>query len=117
VVICNRSKIIGVVELKYLPRTSPKVAKDLETLEWTASQQDYISISNERFLGVVADEKRYLLAADAVLCWAGVHRGRLGLRLEPLVSSALKPRFMELHAVTREDVDPRIVSNYRPKPS
>ena len=72
-------------------------------------------ISNERFLGIVQDERRYSLAADAVLCWAGVHTGSPSKRLEPLVSSRLKPRFMELHAVTGAKVDPEIVSNYKPK--
>jgi hypothetical protein len=114
VLICNRNKIIGVVELKYLPRTGAKVAKDLRTLEWVASHQDHISISNARFLGIVQDERRYSLAADAVLCWAGVHRGQAGLLLQSRVSSRVRPRFMELHAVTSADEDPEIVSSYRP---
>ncbi len=43
VLICNRNKIIGVVELKYLPRAKAKVAKDLQTLEWVAfSSESYL---------------------------------------------------------------------------
>ena len=94
---------------------SAKAAKDLRTLEWAVTHQNHIFISNERFLGIVQDERRYSLAADAVLCWAGVHTGSPSKRLERLVSSRLKPRFMELHAVTGADVDPEIVSNYKPK--
>jgi hypothetical protein len=115
VMICNRDRIIGVVELKYQPRAKPKVAKDLQTLEWIASQGKHISIGNERFLGKVEDERQYWLAADAVLCWAGVHRGSPGWQLEPRVSSRLKPRFMELHAVTAVGENPEIVSNYKPR--
>ncbi len=115
VMICNRDRIIGVVELKYQPRAKAKVAKDLQTLERIAAYEKRISISNERFLGKVQDQRQYWLAADAVLCWAGVHRGPLGRRLELLVSSTLKPRFMELHAVTGADANPVIESNYRPR--
>jgi len=115
VLICNRGKIIGVVELKYLPRVGPQVKKDLRTLDWVASHQKHISIGNERYLGIAQDERGYSLAADAVLCWAGVHRGPAGLRLQSRVSSRVKPRFMELHAVTGANVNPEIVSNYKPR--
>lgn len=104
-VICNSRSIIGVVELKYKPKGHPRTKKDLETLDWMASHPEGIQVQNDRYLGVVRDDRSYTLVADAVLCWAGVHRGMS----EPVarqVSPRLKQYFVELHAVTRQDEDP-----------
>lgn len=114
VLICNSKNVIGVVELKYLPRAAPKIEKDLETLAWVASHGGELRISNDRYLGSNRPEKVYSLASDAVLCWAGVHRGLNGT-LSEHVAENVYPYFLELHAVTAINRNPKIVSNYRPK--
>ena len=70
VVICNSQEIIGVIELKYLPRTQPKYEKDLNTLKYVASKGRRLTITNNRFLGKTYGKKTYDVASDAVLCWA-----------------------------------------------
>lgn len=107
IVICNSQRIIGVVELKYMPRAAPDYEKDLRTLKWFCSAPPPITLSNERYRGV--DEKKvkaYELASDAILCWAGVyaepradveHHGR-----------ALGSRLLCLHAVTKPLLRPEI---------
>ena len=40
VVVCNNGKIIGVIELKYRPRTTPGLSKDIETLNWFANAKN-----------------------------------------------------------------------------
>ncbi len=114
VVICNSTQIIGVVELKYQPRARANTRKDLETLSWIADRRTDIRLANERYLGAPEDEREYSLATDAVLCWAGVHRG-LKNTLETRIGASVAPHFMELHALTAPGKEPRIVSSFQPR--
>lgn len=110
IVICNSRSIIGVVELKYKPKGHPRTKKDLETLDWMASHPDGVQVKNDRYLGVPVDDRVYPLVADAVLCWAGVHKGMT----EPVaqrISPRLNKYFVELHAVTSPGEDP-IIGKY-----
>jgi len=75
IVVCNSRAIIGVVELKYLPRATAKVDKDLDSLHWIAARSQSIRLDNRRYCGVPIGSNVYSLANDAVLCWAGVRRG------------------------------------------
>jgi hypothetical protein len=107
IVICNSRSIIGVVELKFKPLGHPRMKKDLETLEWMAEHPQGIQVQNDRYLGKPMDDRSYPLVSDAVLCWAGVHRGMVE-PVEQQISPRLKNYFVELHAVTRPDEDPVI---------
>lgn len=107
VLICNTRSIIGIVELKYIPRGYPRIAKDLETLEQIARNPEGIRVQNNRYLGPRRDGKAYPLGPNPVLCWAGIHRPMsksvsVGLRED------LHPYFLELRAATRPDADPEI---------
>jgi hypothetical protein len=73
IVLCNSRQIIGVVELKYVPRGLPKYAKDLRTSR-NIAKVDGITLSNDRYRGIERN-RFYTLASDAVLCWAGVYTG------------------------------------------
>ena len=111
VVICDSQKIIGVVELKYLPRSRPKWRKDIHTLQFIASHPGGLAIANDRFLGE-ASVRNYPLVPNAVLCWASVYRERkLDLRSE--ISDPLRERFLQLHALTQDGEPPRIVIDQR----
>jgi hypothetical protein len=114
VLICNSGKIIGIVEMKYLPRAGARTEKDLKTLTWCVTHANRIGVRNDRYLGPGKNLKHYSLASDAVLCWAGVHRsGDTDLRKR--VSKKLSPYFMELHAVTAKNEQPACYSNFRPR--
>jgi hypothetical protein len=116
IVIANRRHVIGVVELKYVPRGRPSVAKDLRTLAWCVENRDAIRIRNERFLGLRRSERPYTLSPDPVLCWAGVHRER-GLALVARAAVAVRPHFLELHAVTSDGGSAETASNFAPRRS
>ncbi len=107
IVICNSRSIVGVLELKYKPMGHPRTKKDLETLDWMASHPEGVRVQNDRYLGVIRDDRSYPLVADAVLCWAGVHKG-MSEPVAQRISPRLKNYFVELHAITRADDDPVI---------
>lgn len=110
IVICNNNRIIGVVELKYLPRGllnfEKHVKKDIKTLEWIAEHQENIIISNDRFLGPSDGIRPYSLAEGAVLCWGGVYRGNKEKDISEHTN--LNNRFLGLHAVTSKQLAPII---------
>lgn len=109
IVICNTRYIIGLVELKYLPRGRPDYRKDVSTLEFAASNPAGLAITNDRFLGVTADNRPYPLAPDAVLCWGAVYTGK-PLNVRARVSNALRVRFLQLDAVTAANKPPAVSS-------
>ncbi|MGC1276431.1 MAG: hypothetical protein WBC44_22235 [Planctomycetaceae bacterium] len=103
--ICNAHRIIGVVEIKYLPRGKPKYDKDFDTLSFFATHPGGLTVSNDRYRGVSVKKRAFQLADDAVLCWAGVYTGeRLNLRLDEPHGD----RFLQLDALTVNDGKPTI---------
>lgn len=104
IVVCNTREVIGIIELKYQPRTRPAWNKDLASLHWIAENRHRITVSNQRFRGINTDARTYSLS-DAMLCvWAGVHAAD-GLDLRAHLSEHLLHNFMALHAETRNGVD------------
>lgn len=100
--ICDSEEIIGIVELKYKPRGRADYLKDVKTLRLAVKNKDTLTISNDRFLGVVANDKRYPLSASAVLCWAAVYTGRpIALEGSDKVAE-LGHHFLQLDARTAE---------------
>lgn len=111
VVICEAERIIGVVELKYLPRARPGkgTEKDIQTLEAIASKSGKIELAINRYWGNSIPRK-YPMAEDAVLCWAGVYKGeRLKLALDR--DENCKHPFLQLDALTSKDNEPEICSS------
>lgn len=102
--ICNRQSIIGIVELKYVPRGRPSYQKDLETLNNLTENRLKFVVSNKRYLGPRKDAKEYSLAQDAVLCWAAVYSGRK-IDSPEFRSAEERPDFLALHALTSENID------------
>ena len=72
-VVCNTRVVIGIIEIKYRPRTKPVWKKDVASLEWIASNRDAIRVRNSRFRGIEADGRSYPLAANILFVWAGIH--------------------------------------------
>lgn len=108
-IICNSQRIIGIVELKYAPRAVPDYTKDLETFALLASHANSITLANERFRGEGAS-KTYLLADDAVFCWAAVYAGEL-IEMPSQSISTLAGRFFRLDAITHESAPPTIATS------
>jgi hypothetical protein len=107
-VICNSRSIIAVIELKYRPRAAPLFQKDVETLNTLATHGGSLSLSNERFLGEVVDNRKYEFATNTLFVWGGFHRAPKNGSSEELFSKvkeykALAGRFLHLHAETRKD--------------
>ena len=107
-VICNQRRIIGMVELKYVPRARAAYRKDLETLEHLSKHRLKFEISNARYLGPQKATKRYGLAADAVLCWAGVYSGRR-IADQAFTNAEAREDFLALHALTSNEAPATIV--------
>ncbi len=111
-VVCNAKTVIGVVEFKYTPRKRPGIAKDFATLNAlaTATGTDVVEISNKRFLVKKSVTYKFPLATDAVLCWAGVYKGKK-LELPPVEATSLGKRFLRLDALTAEGEDAVIIQD------
>ena len=110
ILICDAEKIIGIVEFKYKPKMRPDYAKDLDTLKFADEHHRSLYVSNDRFLGISFDDKRYALAQNAVLCSAGVYAGRR-LELVEKLPSQMKRRFLQLDAITKNNQNPRLLCN------
>ena len=107
IVICNTRQIIGVIELKYLPRSRPIYRKDLQSLAFVASNAGGIILSNNRYRGIEIKNHPYMLATDAVFCWGGVYKGRQ-FDLADEIDPKLNSRFLQLNALTSNGRQPII---------
>ena len=105
ILVCNTREIIGVIELKYAPKGRPRVDKDLQTLSGLVSKPGKYTVENDRYLGIQRDGRTYALARNAVIGWAGVHRG-LNHALSSHLPKRIRGHFMELYAKTSRDSDP-----------
>lgn len=118
-VICNSRTVIGVIELKYLPRGAPKHEKDMNTLRALQDERGTISIKNERYRGELSNRHEYRLAQNVLFVWAGLysrdHAGdwKTGSLVERTMTTPLAGRFLELHALTASGERPRI--EWRPE--
>lgn len=108
--ICNVRAIIGVVELKYLPKMRPKYDKDFATFESLAAHGAGIEIDNRRYRGPEGGGGRFSLSPDPMYVWAGVYKSPI--RQVP----AWRPKnfdmgqLLVLHAATNVDSEPEVVS-------
>jgi hypothetical protein len=98
-VICNKRRVIGVVEIKYLPRAIPNCDKDFETLVRIGESNNGIVISNARYRGP-RQPKKYSVADDAVLCWAAVHADEPFFCPDRSPVAPIEKRYLELRALT-----------------
>jgi hypothetical protein len=100
IVVCNTKEVIGIIELKYLPRVKPNWKKDLDTLLWICEHRDDLRVQNSKYRGIESDGKAYPLSKDLLLVWAGVHCYQ-GAHLKPHIQPMLSDSFLELHAITQ----------------
>ncbi|WP_234262990.1 hypothetical protein [Hydrogenophaga sp. NFH-34] len=106
--ICNQKQIIGMVELKYVPRGRASYSKDLETLYILQKNRLKFEISNQRYRGPKGLTGTFTLASDAVLCWAGVYSGEK-IRSDAFLHAESSQDFLALHALTSKDKNAIIV--------
>ncbi len=109
ILIANSQRIIGVVELKYLPRIAPKREKDFNTLAMFGkfSNSTGITITNERYRGP-QKPKLFTIAPDCVLCWASIHAGKSINTVTSLPLEEYRSRYLGLYAETTVDKPPTI---------
>lgn len=107
IVICNTRRVIGVVELKYVPRGKPDHRKDITTLEFVASRPAGLKITNDRYRGITADNRHYPLAPDAVLCWGAVYSGET-IDLRSAIHPTVQQKFLQLDAITKVGAAPKV---------
>lgn len=115
--ICNSSRIIGIVELKYQPLRRMSFDKDLRTLSLLSRSRRSVLMKNDRFLGPDDAFAKFELAEDALFVWAGVHYGPQNesandiSRRDDAIASIreLGDRFFQLHAVTINE-EPKVFS-------
>lgn len=107
IVICNTKSVIGVVEIKYQPRTKPDYEKDVDTLTKIRQSRDGILLSNDRYRGVEENGTQYSIAKDAVFCWAGVYSA-VEPNFDAHLPKEMDGRFLSLHAVTGSGRRPQI---------
>lgn len=107
IVICNTKEVIGIVEVKYLPRAKPNWQKDLNTFSWINTNRDQIVIQNIRYRGVTVDDREYPLSEDVLFVWAGVH-ALSGIDLAKHINPELSRHFLALHAETTDGEHPTI---------
>ena len=101
IVVCNSRYVIGVIELKYLPRAKPKYRSDILKLSTISLARSDILIANDRFRGLEQDRRKYSIANKAIFVWAGVHRATQDTpHLYAHDESSLKGCYMQLHAAT-----------------
>lgn len=105
IVICNTREVIGIVEIKYLPRAQPNWKKDSQTFSWIHNNRDKIVIQNIRHRGVAADDREYRLSKDVLFVWAGVHRPS-NIDFTQHIDQSLAKHFLERHAITRDGKHP-----------
>ncbi len=100
-VICNSRQIIGIIELKYVPRGRPNFDKDIATFHLLLKNRAEVFVSNARYRGTVAEVLRYSMAKNVLFVWAGVH-AKCEASYFDSVPSRLKKHFLPLHAETKE---------------
>lgn len=99
-VICNSRAVIGIVELKYLPRAQPAWQKDIETFRWIIRHKSELAVSNVRFRGEDVDARRYPVSEDVLYVWAGIH-APCHIDLRESAGPEFASCFLALHAETR----------------
>jgi hypothetical protein len=95
-VICNTKEVIGIIEIKYIPRAKPNWKKDVDTFDWICKNRNKLVVQNKRHRGVESDGRIYPISKDLLIVWAGVHRDS-----DLLIKDHFKPKvsdsFLELY--------------------
>ena len=107
VLVCDREKVIAVVELKYQPHKKPAYKKDVEKLAYIAKALERFEVYNNRFRGTKKFKSPFFLADNALFVWAGVYReeyDEVTQKIDPIIQR----QFLAFHAVAHNDSDPDI---------
>jgi len=113
-VVTNTRDVIGVVELKYLPRVKPKFEKDMNTLAAIARNRKRVMLKNDRYRGSKTTGEAYMLSDKIIFAWGGIHgydKANYQDKNTPPLSKGyriLKDCFLEMHAETVMDEEPSI---------
>lgn len=70
-VICNRDRVIGVIELKFKPRGLPGGKGDLKKFGQLAGRKDLV-VANNRWEGDRLSVRKYKIEETALFVWAAI---------------------------------------------
>lgn len=104
-IVCNTKEVIAIIELKYQPRVHPNFKKDVNKLGILAKYRNKLTVSNERFRGIPAKNKKFAFSRNILFVWAGIHAGIID---EIPIQKELQGSFLELHAQTTRDENPKV---------
>lgn len=108
--ICNGKEVIAVVELKFTPRGKALTKKDMNSISAIASDSN-IAIKTERYRGIELPPREFTISETTLFVWAGIHSGG-GAQSTVWNNLGFKNHyFLELHALTKKNEDPRLICN------
>lgn len=113
ILVCNSREVIGIVELKYQPRTRPSYGKDFQSLESLHWEGDQIEVVNGRYRGPDRGGKPFAIAGDPLFVWAGVYAAPYRTIPEHSPSEEIARNLLVLHAVTHPDDAPDLYAGTR----
>jgi hypothetical protein len=106
VVICNAREAICFLELKYVPRSKPATAKDMQSFSSIACAEG-ITVRLDRYRGPVLPPMSFNVSKTVLFAWAAIHGGKT----EPSEIWSTEPGFdghvfLEMHAATIQGQNP-----------
>lgn len=113
ILVCNSREVIGIVELKYQPRTRPSYTKDFQSLESLHREGDQIEVVNGRYSGPNRGGKRFAIAGDPLFVWAGVYTVPYRTIPEHSPSEGIAGNLLVLHAVAHPEAPPELYAGAR----
>lgn len=113
IVVCSAQRIIGLIELKYAPRGTPRFDLDLQKLCWIfESRGTDIALKAERYCGPT-NLRPFSFSTDVLLVYAAVYRGtktrwkeRLDVAVESISNEKAKRSLFVMGAATKLDNTP-----------
>lgn len=113
ILVCNSREVIGIVELKYQPRTHPSYGKDFQSLESLHWEGDQIEVVNSRYRGPNRGGKCFAVSGNPLFVWAGVYAAPYRTIPEHSPSDGVASNLLVLHAVTHTDAPPDLHAGSR----
>ena len=107
IIICSKTEVIAIIELKYLPKGKSKYQKDIYSLNTLAKYRRELQFNYKRFLG---EDKTFGFSNSILFVWAGIYN-RLDSHVGDDFSkgyASLSDCYMQLEAVTSKDEIPVI---------
>ena len=110
ILVCSKTEVIAVIELKFSPKGQPDYQKDIETMALISRKRTQVLVSNKRFRGNEVDSREYSLSRNILFVWAGIH-AKPKKEIQKLYASRYKSldnAYVQFHAETAHDQNPLV---------